>query len=151
MENDPAVWGVSDMLVPISRYTLRQYLEHASADFQEVRQLRLVLCRQDTQAAVGTVDVFDYSPLHQRASVGITVLGQHRRQGYGRAALDLLVLYAHQVLQLHQMYCTIAVTNRASIRLFKAAGFKKIGVRREWLRTPSGWQDVVEMQHLLVN
>ncbi|TGD81327.1 GNAT family N-acetyltransferase [Hymenobacter wooponensis] len=151
LENDPAVWGVSDTLAPISRYTLRQYLDNAGADFQEVRQLRLVLCRQDIKIAVGTLDIFDFNPLHQRAGVGITVLGQYRRQGYARAALDLLLPYARQVLRLHQLYCTIAVNNLASVALFKVAGFKKVGVRREWLRTAEGWQDVLEMQHLLSN
>jgi diamine N-acetyltransferase len=151
LENDPAVWAVSDTLAPISRYTLRQYLDNAGADFHEVRQLRLVICRQDMKIAVGTLDIFDFNPLHQRAGVGITVLGQYRRQGYARAALDLLVPYARQILRLHQLYCTISVTNRASVGLFKMAGFKKIGVRRDWLRTADGWQDVLEMQHLLSN
>ncbi|TGE10051.1 GNAT family N-acetyltransferase [Hymenobacter fodinae] len=151
LENDPTVWGVSDTLAPISRYTLRQYLDNAGADFQEVRQLRLVLCQQDTKIAVGTLDIFDFNPLHQRAGVGIMVLGQYRRRGYAHAALDLLLPYARQVLRLHQLYCTIAVHNRASVNLFKVAGFKKVGVRREWLRTADGWQDVLEMQHLLSN
>lgn len=149
LENDPAVWGVSDTLAPVSRYTLRQYLSNAGADFHAVRQLRLVLCTQTTREPVGTVDIFDFDPLHQRAGVGITVLGQFRRRGYARAALDLLVTYCRQVLRLHQVYCTISVANQASVRLFKQAGFKKIGVRREWLRTAEGWQDVVEMQRLL--
>jgi diamine N-acetyltransferase len=151
LENDPAVWGVSDTLAPISRYTLRQYLENAGADFQDVRQLRLVLCRQDMKIPVGTLDIFDYSPLHQRAGVGITVLGQYRKRGYARATLDLLLPYARQILRLHQLYCTIAVNNQASVSLFEVVGFKKIGVRQEWLRTAEGWQDVVEMQHLLSN
>lgn len=149
LENDPAVWGVSDTLAPVSRYTLRQYLDNAGADFHEVRQLRLVLCAQATQEPVGTLDLFNFEPMHQRAGVGIMVLGQYRRRGYASAALDLLVPYARQVLQMHQLYCTISVRNEASLRLFKLAGFKKVGVRREWLRTAQGWQDAVEMQYLL--
>lgn len=149
LENDPAVWGVSDTLAPVSRHTLRQYLDSAGADFHEVRQLRLVLCAQATREPVGTVDIFDFNPLHQRAGVGIMVLGQFRRRGYARAALDLLVAYAWQVLRLHQIYCTISILNQPSVRLFKTSGFTKIGVRREWLRTAEGWQDVVEMQRLL--
>jgi diamine N-acetyltransferase len=151
LENDPAVWSVSDTLVPVSRYNLRQYLDNAAADFQEVRQLRLVICLPATQEPVGTLDIFDFNPLHQRAGVGIIVLGQYRRRGYAQAALDLLMPYAQHVLRLHQLFCTIAMHNKASIRLFKQASFKKIGVRREWLRTADGWHDVLEMQRLLGN
>lgn len=149
LENDPSVWSVSDTLAPVSRHTLRQYLDSAAADFHEVRQLRLVLCATAAGAAVGTVDIFGFEPLHQRAGVGITVLAEHRRHGYAQAALELLRPYARQVLRLHQLHCTIAADNAASLHLFAAAGYARIGVRREWLRTAEGWQDAVEMQLLL--
>ena len=70
-------------------------------------------------------------------------------RGDARAALELLLPYARQVLRLHQLHCTIAADNAGSQRLFTAAGFQEVGVRREWLRTAEGWQDAVEMQYLL--
>ncbi|RSK46010.1 GNAT family N-acetyltransferase [Hymenobacter perfusus] len=149
LENDPAVWGVSDTLAPVSRHVLRQYLDSAAADFFEVRQLRLVIVAAATGVAVGTLDVFGFEPLHQRAGVGITILAAHRQQGYARAALALLLPYAQQVLRLHQLHCTIAADNTTSLQLFAAAGFREVGVRQEWLRTAEGWQDAVEMQRLL--
>ncbi|SHI69752.1 diamine N-acetyltransferase [Hymenobacter daecheongensis DSM 21074] len=149
LENDPAIWGVSDTLAPVSRYSLKQYLEHASADFHEVRQLRLVICAAPDGRAVGTLDLFGFEPLHQRAGVGITLLAPERRQGFARAALALLLPYARHTLRLHQLFCTVAAANTASLRLFRAAGFRRVGVRREWLRTPDSWQDAVELQCLL--
>ena len=149
LENDPAVWGVSDTLAPVSRHVLRQYLDNSAADFFEVRQLRLVLQDRASGAAVGTLDLFGFEPLHQRAGVGITVLAAHRQRGYARAALALLRPYARQVLRLHQLFCTIRADNEASLGLFAAAGFTRVGVRREWLRTAAGWEDAVEMQCLL--
>jgi diamine N-acetyltransferase len=50
---------------------------------------------------------------------------------------------------LHQLYCTVGVDNVASEKLFKQIGFQAVGVRKEWLRTAAGWQDVVEYQYLL--
>ena len=149
LENDPAVWSVSDTLAPVSRHTLRQYLDGAAADFHAVRQLRLMLCATATGAAVGTVDLFGFEPLHQRAGVGILVLAGHRRRGYARAALALLQPYARQVLRLHQLHCTIAANNLASLKVFREAGYARIGLRREWLRTADGWQDAVELQLVL--
>ncbi|MET4108649.1 GNAT family protein [Hymenobacter sp. UYP22] len=149
LENDPSVWGVSDTLVPVSRHTLRQYLDSAAADFFEVRQLRLVIGEVATGTAVGTLDIFGFEPLHQRAGVGITILARHRQQGYAQAALALLLPYARHVLRLHQLFCTIAADNGASLRLFRGAGFTEVGVRRQWLRTAQGWQDAVEFQRLL--
>jgi len=149
LENDPAIWGVSDTLAPVSRHALKQYLAHAGADFFEVRQLRLVICATADSRPVGTLDLFGFEPLHQRAGVGITVLASARRHGFARAALALLLPYARQTLRLHQLFCTVAADNTASLRLFRQAGFQRVGVRREWLRQENFWQDAVELQCLL--
>lgn len=149
LENDPDIWGVSDTLVPVSRYALREYLAHATADFYAVRQLRLVITTENGGPAVGVVDLFDYDPLHQRAGVGITILAGQRRHGYARQALELLKIHARNVLRLHQIYATVGVNNQQSVKLFCAAGFRQVGVRQAWLRTASGWDDAVEWQCLL--
>jgi diamine N-acetyltransferase len=148
LENDPDIWGVSDTHAPVSKHALREYLAHATADFYVVRQLRLVVTTEISSMPVGVVDLFDYDPLHQRAGIGITILAAERRHGYARQALELLKIHAQQVLRLHQVYATVNANNVPSMRLFRAAGFRRVGTRHEWLRTPSGWQDAVEWQCL---
>jgi diamine N-acetyltransferase len=100
---------------------------------------------------VGTLDLYDYSALHQRAGVGIAVLKTERRHGYAQAALTQLLSYAREALRLHQLYCTIAETNEASIKLFEKAGFQWVGLRQQWLRntTRTGWVNAAEMQIIL--
>ena len=149
LENDPAIWAVSDTLAPVSRHALREYLAHATADFHEVRQLRLVVGSIDYGHSVGVVDLFDFDPLHQRAAVGITIAGIERGCGYARQALELLLTHARDVLRLHQLYATVGATNRASLRLFRSVGFRRVGTRHEWLRTSEGWQNAVEWQLML--
>ncbi|GGK60103.1 GNAT family N-acetyltransferase [Rufibacter glacialis] len=149
LENDTALWPVSLSVTPFSREALRQYLEHATLDIYAVRQVRLMVCQTADDKVVGTVDLFDFEPLHQRAGVGIALASAYRQQGYGQETLQLLEQYATQVLQLHQLYCSVAQDNTSSLRLFKGAGFQEIGVRKDWLRVPTGWQDVVELQKLL--
>ena len=138
LENDPTIWGVSDTLAPVSRHALREYLAHATGDFYVVRQLRLVVTAEIGGLPVGVIDLFDYDPLHQRAGVGITIVGSQRRHGHAR-----------QVLRLHQLVATVGAANRASMRLFRAAGFRRVGTRQQWLRTAQGWNDAVEWQCLL--
>ena len=151
LENDPDIWGVSDTLAPVSRHALREYLAQAGADFHAVRQLRLVLAPAIGSPAVGIVDLFDYDPLHQRAGVGITIRAGERRRGHARQALELLKNHARHVLRLHQIYATVGAGNAASLKLFRAAGFRRVGVRRGWLRTGQGWADAVEWQCLLAS
>ena len=149
LENDPTIWGVSDTLAPVSRHALREYLAHATADFYVTRQLRLVVTAEIGGLPVGVVDLFDYDPLHQRAGVGITILAAERRHGYARQAVELLKQHARQVLRLHQVVATVGASNQASLKLFRAAGFRRVGTRQQWLRTARGWEDAVEWQCLL--
>lgn len=151
LENDPDLWAVSDAVVgPVSRHALREYLRQGSASLAEAGQLRLIITDESGQA-VGALDLFDYSTLHQRAGVGLAVLAAARRRGHAQAALAALLSYARHTLRLHQLYCTIAADNAASLRLFRRAGFRRVGLRRDWLRggEPAGWRDAVEMQLML--
>ncbi|MBC3541965.1 GNAT family N-acetyltransferase [Rufibacter sediminis] len=149
LENDTTLWPVSLSVAPFSRDSLRLYLENASLDIYAARQLRLMICLQQETTVIGTVDLFDFEPLHQRAGVGIALAPDQRGRRYGAETLTLLVDYATQVLQLHQLYCSVAQENTASLKLFRQAGFQDVGVRKDWLRTPQGWQHVVELQKFL--
>ena len=151
LENNSDLWAHSDLLpAPVSRHALREYLCCATASLAEAGQLRLIISSEADQP-VGTLDLYDYSARHQRAGVGIAVLPSERRRGWAATALRSLLPYARQHLLLHQLYCTVAANNEASIKLFKEIGFLQVGIRRDWLRTagPSGWENAVELQLIL--
>lgn len=148
-ENDTTLWPMSLSITPFSRDVLRQYLENATTDIYVARQLRLMICQQGTQTVMGTLDLFDFEPLHRRAGVGIAFAQPFRGQGYGVEALQLLETYAAQVLHLHQLYCCVALGNTSSLNLFRRVGFQEIGCRKEWLKTSDGWLDVVDFQKIL--
>jgi diamine N-acetyltransferase len=148
-ENNTTLWPVSLSMAPFSKDMLRQYLDNALSDIYATRQLRFMVCLQQEETVIGTIDLFDFEPLHQRAGVGIALVAEQRGNGYGKAALELLVAYAQRVLQLHQLYCSVTVSNMGSRQLFEQAGFTQIGIRRDWLKTEKGWQDVAEYQKVL--
>ena len=128
-ENDPAVWGVSGTLAPFSRHTLRRFLDEQRFDLYAARQLRLVVETLDGRA-VGLVDLFEFEPVDLRAGIGILIHGAgDRGRGFASDALDVLCRYARQVLGLHQLWCSVAPDNAASLALFRRAGFVECGRR----------------------
>jgi len=133
LENDPSVWELSGTVTPYSKKVLQLYLDNAHRDIYEVKQLRLCICSK-THEAIGLIDIFDFDPKHLRAGVGIIVLNEKdRNKGVGAEALDLVLNYVFSVLNLHQLYANIIETNTASIRLFEKKGFKKVGLKKDWL------------------
>lgn len=147
-ENDRSLWHVSETLIPFSRFILKEYIQEATRDIFDAKQLRLIIAKNEDQSAVGAIDLFDYHPLHSRAGVGLLIQENHRRKGYAAEAIELVKHYAFNTLMLHQLYCHIGESNQKSINLFKRAGFEITGTKKEWLKHNKGWENVLFLQLL---
>lgn len=142
IENDESLWEVSNTQTPYSMFLIRQYLENAHQDIYEAKQLRLAICKSESTTAIGLIDLFDFDPKNRRAGVGILIQKEgDRSRGYGKQALLLLISYAFEQLQLHQLYANISTENEASIALFTTFGFEKIGVKKDWNFTNNSFKD----------
>ena len=132
IENDEALWELSNTQTPYSRYLIKEYLNNAHKDIYEVKQLRLVISDYNDQA-LGLIDLFDFDFKNKRAGIGILIKSEtDRYQGFGKEALKLLIDYCFNQLQLHQLYCNISEENIASLQLFKKQGFVPIGLKKDW-------------------
>lgn len=142
LENDEEIWEVSNTQTPYSRFLIRQYLENAHQDIYEAKQLRLAICKKDSFDAIGLIDLFDFDPVNQRAGVGIIISETaDRNKGTGSEALQLLIGYAFNTLQLHQLYANIDGSNVASVRLFTNFGFTLAGLKKDWIKRNNKYHD----------
>jgi diamine N-acetyltransferase len=133
LENDESVWEISQTQTPYSRFLIRQYLDNAQQDIYDAKQLRLAICKNDSFQAIGLIDLFDFDPKNRRAGIGILIQQEENRQkGFGRQALELLIHFAFERLEVHQLYANIATSNKASITLFTTFGFECVGIKKEW-------------------
>lgn len=148
-ENDTTIWNLSNTLTPFSRKVLNDYLLQAHLDIYTTKQLRLVICLP-SGTAIGCIDLFDFDPQHLRAGVGILIADTaERNKGYASEALLLLIAYCKSKLNLHQLYCSIASSNKESISLFEKANFKLIGCKKDWQRIGSVYEDELFYQCIL--
>ena len=145
-ENNSEIWKYGSTLMPYSKFALRDYLNNSLQGIIYSRQLRLMAIDKKSGAAIGTVDIFDYDPIHQRAGIGILVDTPYRRKGWGSEILLLTANYAFNVLHLKQLYAYIPVSNTNSFKLLSKCGYKKAGILKSWLKTPEGFEDVYLMQ-----
>jgi len=147
IENDETIWEVSNTQTPYSKFLIRQYLENAHQDIYEAKQLRLAICKNDSETAIGLIDLFDFDPRNNRAGIGIVIQQDtERSQGFGKEALALLINFSFQQLQLHQLYANIGVDNVSSLNLFATFGFQKIGIKKDWIRVHNTYQDEAVFQ-----
>lgn len=147
IENNESVWEVSNTQTPYSRFLIRQYLENAHQDIYEAKQLRLAICLYDTFHAIGLIDLFDFDPKNNRAGVGIVISNEaNRNSGIGSEALQLVINYAFNQLQLHQLYANIGSNNEISLQLFTKFGFQIIGTKKDWIKVNNVFKDEILFQ-----
>jgi diamine N-acetyltransferase len=147
-ENDPAVWGVTNTLIPFSKDTLRKYIDSVQDIFAD-RQFRYVIESMEDNRPVGLMDLFEYEPMHHRVGLGILIASENdRKKGYAKAALQITMAYCQVVLQLKTVFCNVLKSNEASVKLFSGQGFLVSGTKHSWHRTGNVYEDEFFMQKI---
>ena len=133
-ENDSRFWHISGTEVPFSLHAIHRYIDTAQ-NYRENGQLRLMICAQDKNEAIGCIDLYDMDFKNRRAGVGILIAEDvDKEKGYAFESLELLKKYVKEVIDLHQLYAIIGEENTASMRLFEKSGFEKVGTLKDWMR-----------------
>lgn len=147
LENNEQIWEVSNTQTPYSRYLIKQYLKNAQQDIYEAKQLRLAICLNNSLKPIGLVDLFDFDPKNNRAGIGIVINEtEDRKQGTGQEAVSILINYAFQQLNLHQLYANINSNNVASLKLFSKFDFQKVGIKKDWVFNQGNYSDEILFQ-----
>lgn len=133
IENNTDIWNISNTQTPYSKFLIKQYLKNAHQDIYSAKQLRLVIETKEDSKNVGLIDLFEYDPKNKRVGLGllITNIG-NRNKGIGSQAVELLIKYVFEFLQVHQIFINIDTSNSASIKLFNNFGFELIGIKKDW-------------------
>ena len=147
-ENDVSNWKVSDTKVPFSQKLMLDYINSAQ-DIFLTQQIRFMIIHKSTRQYIGCIDLFDYDVFHQRAGVGVLMDNEFRKKGYATQALRLLLEYGEEILNLHQVYCTIHASNKESVTLFNKAGFKQTGIKKDWYNYKGTWEDELFFQKII--
>ncbi len=142
-ENQTDYWLDSQTMHPYSKYLLNQFLENASRDIYETQQLRLVILLKETQEPIGFVDLFDLDVKNSRAALGILIGSEkNKNKGYASEAIQLILQYAFEILNLKQVYADVIENNTTSMRLFEKNGFIKTITKKKWVQLNRQFLDV---------
>ena len=108
------------------------------------------ICLNTTNEVIGSVDLFDFEPIHQRVGIGVLINKEYRNKGIGLEVLNCIADYALNGIGIRNLYCSILADNLASRKLFKKAGYTEIGCRKDWYNDKGKWIDEYIYQKQLV-
>ncbi|MEL6644270.1 MAG: GNAT family protein [Pseudomonadota bacterium] len=106
--------------------------------------LPLFLFARDGDALLGaiTLDNIQRGPA-QSGTLGYWIGQTHARQGYMREAIEAVVHYAFQTLDLSRAQAACLAENTASRSLLESCGFKYEGVAQSYLQINGRWRNHV--------
>lgn len=88
----------------------------------------------EEEAIVGYIELDRILWVHGVATVGIGIgTGEHRRKGYAKEALKLLMELAFNELNLHRLQLNVFNYNERAITLYESIGFRREGIYREFV------------------
>ena len=70
---------------------------------------------------------------------------KHRGKGYGKKAIDLVLEYGFEHLNLHRIYLDTLESNTSAIGLYKKVGFKEEGRKKQHIYKNGKYFDLICM------
>lgn len=131
IENDQENWKYSNTISPLSKEKITDYINNYRIDFFETKEIKFIISTTQN-SPLGIVDLYDFNPVHRRASVGVIVDKKFQNNGIAKKALILLEEWAINRLGINQFYANVAEENLISIRLFEGLDYDKLCLKKDW-------------------
>lgn len=88
-------------------------------------------------------------PMYRHAAIDIFLSASLHGQGYGSEAISVLSRFLMSELGHHRLVIDPAADNERAIQAYRRAGFRPVGVMRQYERGPDGsWHDGLLMEML---
>lgn len=86
----------------------------------------------EKEKVIGNIGLEDVDLLDRKAVLGIFIGDkEYWGKGYGKEAIELLLDFSFNILNLNSIMLIVKAFNKRAIRCYEKCGFKLIGIRRE--------------------
>ena len=103
-------------------------------DSHSDRNFRFAIRPLDSDEFLGVCAIEDIVWPHRGGWLSIALGPDFQGKGFGKEAMQLLVNYAFNELNLHRLQLTVFSYNVGAIKLYESIGFKHEGTYREFLQ-----------------
>jgi len=133
-------WSRDDLTRAAFRRRLKQY----ARDMRDDMAYPFFIFRTDDDTLLGGVTVSHVRRgVAQSCAIGYWIGRSHIGCGHMTAALNALIPYVFDTLNLHRIEAACLPHNDASMRVLEKCGFQREGYARRYLRINGAWSDHV--------
>jgi len=137
--NDPTIAKFISVYIP---QTLEVIKKEWFPEYLDEKNIWLEIWHKKDQKTIGMVGLFKIIAPYRRGEIGIFI-GEidYWGKGIGTIAVEMMIDYAFNVLNLHKIVLEVNVTNIRSITMFKKLGFIEEGHLKDMEFIDGEWTD----------
>ena len=138
--NDDEVRQYLMRISPLNRIREREFVENL---YKDDREMVLGIVLKENDQLIGNIGLGRISIPHRQTGLGIFIGDRGCwSKGYGTEALNLMLEYGFNQLNLHRIHLNVLSFNARAIRAYEKVGFKREGVLREHVYRNGKYHDV---------
>jgi ribosomal-protein-alanine N-acetyltransferase len=118
---------------------IRAFLEGSVKEMDAGKSLAFCIFENETGDILGVIGTKDIDPFTPKVEVGYWIRSNKAGKGYATEALETLVEYCRDVLELVRLDAIVATTNVASQRVMTKCGFQEEGFKAKGLLCHGTW------------
>ncbi len=127
--------------------TLEKEREYLETHIDDEATLNIITLSEDK--LIGTVGIENIDHLNKRGTLGIFIGDvEEREKGYGTEAINLILDYGFNYLNLNNIKLDVVEFNERAIACYKKCGFKECGRRRKCEFIDGKYYDRISMDVL---
>jgi RimJ/RimL family protein N-acetyltransferase len=147
--NDPEVIRFTNNFKPVSEAEQRVWFQ---SQVDQKNQIVLGIEVKTEKKLIGSCGLYAIERVNRKAEVRIKIGNKsYWGRGYGREAMELLLEFAFDDLNLRRLWLKVLPTNISALKLYKNIGFEEEGILRQDLYIQGKYHDLIVMGLLREN
>jgi len=124
---------------------LDRQMKWYNSQVYDFTQSNFAVIHKDTGLMIGMIGIYDIDNASRKCEWGRILIGhpEFLNQGYGREAIEVVLEYAFDYLNMNRVQCTCIGSNRKVITLYKSIGFTEEGTFRDYVFKNNKYDNVV--------
>jgi diamine N-acetyltransferase len=141
--NDEEVRQYLTRTSPLNKVREKEFIEGL---YKDDRNINLGIVMKENDQLIGSIGLHKISLPFRHGGLGIFIGDKSCwSKGYGTEALNLMLGYGFDQLNLHRIFLTVLSFNERAIHTYEKVGFKREGVFREHTYRNGKYHDVYYM------
>jgi len=112
---------------------VKQIIKNFSKNYDEKRGIKWGIALKDQENIIGTIGFQEWSTEHKRAEISYALFPESWGKGYAKEAVDRVVSFGFQEMDLMRIGAIVFTENEASNKLLTRLGFEKEGILKNYM------------------